>query len=132
MADAAEGKPSVEYRWVNGPTASQEDWDAIEAVLKDRGWSSLNRETTRIRIAEEDGALVGFVVLQLFPHLEPLYVDPAHRGSGIAEQLADDITSFMVEIKARAWEVVADSPHAEKLCKREGMTLVPHKVYRAS
>jgi len=37
----------------------------------------------------------------------------------------------MTEAGARGWISIADSPHAEALCKREGMTLVKSKVYKA-
>ena len=122
---------NITYRWIDGPIATDSDWDLIESVLAERGWTSLNRQTTRILVAEDEGKLAGFLVLQLFPHLEPLYVDKDHRATGLAEELSDRMIKFMTEAGARGWISIADSPHAEALCKREGMTLVKSKVYKA-
>src|SRR6266478_3517741 len=97
----------VTYRWIDGHTATQEEWDAIESFLAARGWMSLARETTpRIRVAERDGKIIGFVVLQMTPQCGPLYVVPKERGTGVADQLADDIISFLIAEKARGWFVV--------------------------
>jgi hypothetical protein len=125
MSDAAD----ITFRWIDGPTASQEDWDRIEAILASRGWMQLARATSRIRVAERDGVLLGFHVLQLMPHAEPLWVKPSERASGLADQLANDMLDFLVEIHARGWIVVADSPHAAKLCEAREMTKIESPVY---
>ena len=122
----------VSYRWVDGITASDADWDRIEAILAARGWMSLNRPTTRILLAEDaEGKLAGFSILQMVPHLEPLWVAPSQRASGLAESLADQMVDFMVSIQARGWMVVAESPFAARLCEREGMVKVEVPVYVA-
>jgi len=118
------------YRWVDGRTASQEDWDKIENILAARGWLSLNRPTTRILVAEDaSGELLGFICLQMVPHTEPLFVRPSQRGTGLAEELADRMLDFMMEIQARGWMVVADNPVAEKLCESRGMVKIESPVY---
>lgn len=121
----------VRYRWVNGWEATKEDWDRIEDILATRGWMSLNPNTSRIRIAEDDDGLVGFHVLQMVPHAGPLFVAPRARATGIADKLADDMLEFLTEVHARGWIVIAESEHAKKLCEARGMTLVEHPVYTA-
>jgi len=116
-------------RWIDGPTASQEDWDAIEGVLATRGWMSLNRLTSRICVKERAGEIIGFHVLQMVPVAGPLYVQPKYRGTGLAAELADDMLSFLVEIQARGWVVFVESAHAAKLCEERGMTKVEQPVY---
>lgn len=122
----------VRYRWIDGPTATDAEWSRIDEILATRGWSSLNRQTSRIRVAEEEtsGKLLGFLVLQLFPHVEPLFVAPSARGSGIAERLADDMVKFLGEVQVRGFELTADSPHAVKLAKDRGLMKVDAPVYR--
>lgn len=126
------GATDVNYRWVDGPTATAEEWERIEGILTTRGWMSLNRPTSRVLIAEDtDGALLGFIVMQLVPHTEPLWVLPSKRASGIAEELADQMLTFMVSVQARGWMVVADNPAAAKLCEQRGMSKVESPVYVA-
>lgn len=120
----------ITYRWVNGIDASQAEWDRIESLLAVRGWMSLNRATSRIRIAQShSGELLGFHVFQLIPSAGPLFVTPSARGSGIAEQLADDMVEFFVESSARGWIVVADNPAAARLCEARGMTKIASPIY---
>lgn len=121
----------VEYRWIDGPTATAEEWDRVEGVLAVRGWMSLNRPTSRILVAEREGELLGFMVMQLVPHTEPLWVRPSERGSGIAESLADQMVEFMFSVQSRGWMVVADNPMAAKLCEARGMMKVDAPVYVA-
>lgn len=121
----------VRYRWIDGPTATDAEWSRIDEILATRGWSSLNRQTSRIRVAENAaGDLLGFVVLQLFPHAEPLWVRPSARGTGVAEQLADDIVGWLMEVGVRGFEVTADTEHAVRLAEKQGMKRVTIPVYR--
>lgn len=117
--------PSIEYGWLAG-----EQLGVLEPILAKRGWASLNKLTSRALCAfAPNGQLLGFLVVQLFPHTEPLYVDPDYRGIGIAEELSDRMVKYMLEIKARGWMVVADSPHAVKLCEERGMRKLESPVY---
>ena len=125
----------VTFQWIDGPDgdgpqpATQAEWDAIDEVCAARGWMSLNRMLTRILVAKRGDEIVGFHVLQLIPHVEPLYVAPSERGTELAAQLADQMVAHLVDVKARGWLVVADSPFAEQLCKERGMKKLKAPVY---
>jgi len=127
---------NVEYVWLDGPSLSDFDWEtqtaAISRVIDARGWMRLNRRTSRILIAEDaDQKLLGFMVLQLVPHTEPLWVLPSMRGSDIAETLVERMIDFMFSQQSRGWMVVADNPSAAKLCEDHGMTKLDCPVYAA-
>jgi hypothetical protein len=119
----------VTYRWVNGWEAVQDEWDHIESVLMARGWMSLNRNTSRILLAELDGEVIAFNVFQALPYVGPLHVDRKLRGTGIAAELADRMLEFLVNIQARGFLTIAESPHSELLCEQRGMTRVEKPVY---
>jgi hypothetical protein len=119
----------VTYRWIDGPTATQEEWDLLDKLLASRGWMSLNRNTSRVLLAEQDGKVVGFHAFQLIPYCGPLYVERKLRGLGLAEILVDKMQDFLTEVHARGYIAVIESPHAEKLCKAHGMEKLPHPVY---
>lgn len=120
----------VRYRWIDGPTATDEEWSKIDEILATRGWTSLNRKLTRIRIAEDATGILGFLVLQHFPHLEPLFVRPSARGTGVAEKLTDDMIEFLRGVESRGFEVTCDSAHAVKLAEAVGLRKVESPVYR--
>jgi GNAT superfamily N-acetyltransferase len=121
---------AITYRWIEGIDATDADWSRIEEIGAARGWMELGRQTTlRVLLAERDGEIVGFCVLQMLPHLEPLFVDKSVRGTGVAEELADRMVEWMHEIKARGWMTVAEHPAAKLLCEREGMHRMDAPVY---
>lgn len=45
--------------------------------------------TGRAVVAKEDGKIIGFVAMQLLPHLEPIFVAKDHRGSGLADTMVE-------------------------------------------
>lgn len=108
------------------------DWDAIEAILAERRWMSLNRETTpAVVLAERNGMIVGFFVLQMIPHTEPMYVAPDERGSEVAGTLADLMLEFLQRSDARGWMLVAENSFVERMCRQRGMIRVESPVYVA-
>lgn len=119
----------ITRRWLDGVNATDEEWSKIDEILATRGWPSLNRPTSRIRLAEEDGKILSFLVVQLFPQVGPAWAAPSVRGTGIAAELADDMVQYLMDAQCRGWMVVADNPHAEKLARDRGMTRLESPVY---
>jgi hypothetical protein len=113
--------------------ATDDEWDRIEGLLAARGWMSLNKNTTRILVAEdsEDGSLLAFSVLQMTPQIGPLWVRASARGKDIAETLADKTLEFLVTVPARGWFAIADSPVVKDLCEKRGMHELKSPVYIA-
>lgn len=121
---------ALTFRWIDGPVATDDDWDKIEHILAARGWMSLNRNTTRILVAETpDGKIAGFQTLQLVPHTEPLFVAPSQRGTGLAEELTERMYAFLTEVHVRGFVAIAESRFAEELCEKHGMKKVACPVY---
>lgn len=120
----------VTYRWIDGPTASDEDWNRIDGILATRGWARLNRPLTRILVAEDAaGTLVGFFTVQAVVHAEPLWVRPSARGGEVARELADQMHKFLVDDGVRGWVLVADSPVAARMAVQHGMHKIESPVY---
>jgi hypothetical protein len=122
--------PDIEYRWLQG-----KDLDLLEPTMAERGWTALNPNTARAIAAFDKSngdRLVGFLVLQLFPHLEPMFVEKelrGHQGGEIALSLLAHMREFLDEIKIRGFMCVADSAVIEGLCKERGMRKVDSPVY---
>lgn len=119
----------VSYRWVDGPNATQEEWDKVDAILASRGWLSLNRNTTRLLIAERDGEIVGLNTLQFVPHIGPLWVKPSERGTLMTEELVEKMLNFLSEAQARGFVVISESSYVSKTCESIGMSKVEGPVY---
>lgn len=136
MADAEQDDPNaIRFEWLDGPEsqgprrATEEEWAAIDEILARQGWMSLNRMLTRVLVAYRGEEIVGFHVMQLLPHAEPQWVDMSERGSGLSQQLADQMVGFLEGVKARGWMVLATNKHAEKMCQDHGMKKIDATVY---
>jgi hypothetical protein len=119
----------ITYRWIHGPLASTEEWDSIDMILAARGWTPWNKQTTIVLVAEDEEGIAGFLPVQLFPHVEPLWVRPNKRGTEVAEQLAKKVIEFMHSIEARGWISVASDKNVAEMCERQGMKKVEQPVY---
>jgi hypothetical protein len=123
----------VTYRWLDGPTLTDAEWakemERIDPVLATRGWASLNKNMTRILIAEDESGKMAFHVFQMVGFCGPLFLPPSMRGTGVAEELADKMFQFLGEMRARGWIAIANSPHAAVLCEKYGMDKLTTPVY---
>jgi len=135
---AEQEQDEIRFEWIDGPDnerglrpATKAEWERIDDLCLVNGWPSLNRTLTRILVAFRGEEIVGFHVMQFFPHAEPMWVDESERGGSLAGSLADQMVKFLRDVKCRGWLVIADSPHARKLCEERGMTRVKSPVYIA-
>jgi len=123
----------MNLRWINGALISEEEWtretEEIERILVVRGWASLNKNTSRVLVAEDDGGLKGFYVLQMFPHVEPLWVAPSQRGTTLANDLADTMLEFLISVRARGWMLIAENSLVERMALERGMKKLEYPVY---
>jgi hypothetical protein len=118
----------ITYRWVDGATASDEDWSRIDKVAAARGWMSLSRDFSRILIAER-GEEFGFLTFQALPYLGPLYVSPRLRGSGAAAGLVNRMMTELHASHARGFVVIAESMHTARMCEELKMERVEYPMY---
>lgn len=118
----------MKIRWL----ASGEILEHINPVMAQRGWAALNLETCRVLAAfDEDGHIVEFFVLQLFPMLGPLLrIDNEKRDAGeTTRELAKQMYDYLLAEDARGFMAIAESPVTQRLCERFGMTKFEAPVY---
>lgn len=103
--------------------------DALLPVLKQAGMALAYPQLAEPIVAKVNGEIVGFAFAQLLPHLEPVYVLPLFRGTGIAEELVRRAMAIIEKTGAERYMCVAQNPFAEKLCKQLGMRAVLGTLY---
>lgn len=123
---------SLTFRWLT----NEEIDDLANPAMVAQGWAALNinesNPTCRVLGAfADDGTLVEFFVLQLYPVLGPLLrTDKSSRDGGeTSRTLASLMDDFLAESEARDFMVVANSPVSERLCARFGMEKLAVPVY---
>ena len=114
----------IDYRWLE-----PEEMGLIEPVLEKMNAISINREQSRVVGAFDGERLIGFFVMQLVPHLEPLYVDPDYRNGTVALNLVMEMVQFMKDCNARGAILVAEHPGVEKIAEHFGMERITHPLY---
>ncbi len=119
----------ITKRWIDGQTATKKEWKEIDAILAARGWMSLSRECSRIRVAEREGKIIAFFVAQMIPYCGPVYVSPKERGTGLAGELGDEMFESLKEVGARGWIIIAENPYIPALCEARGMHRLSFPVY---
>lgn len=119
----------MDYRWLS----QQEIADFVNPVCLQRGWAQLNicdQQPTCCCIgAFEEQALVGWIVLQLFPMVGPVWCDVDHRDGTVSRELAAQMYQFLTQSDARSFMAVCESPVSERLCERLGMVPLKDPVY---
>jgi hypothetical protein len=86
-------------------------------------------ETAKAIVAEVDGKVIGFGVLQQLPHGEPAWVDPEYRGNGIGKEIFSRVNVLMDQLGAKWWVACSTSEASERLCRDAGMTEIPGKLF---
>lgn len=114
----------ITLKWLDGP-----DLAALEPILFSLGAMSLNHDTSRAIVAYDGDRIVGFFVMQLIPHLEPLYVDPEFRSSSVAVILVEGMVQFMKDVNCRGAMLVAEHPGVAKIAEHFGMERITYPLY---
>lgn len=114
----------MEYKWLEGPDAAKQ----LNPICFEKGWPGFNELTSRAIVAHEDGRIVAFLALQLFPMLGPGYMEK--DGSGVVfRHLLKEMEKFLEETQARGFMVVCENPLIAGLCERFGLKKLEHDVF---
>ena len=98
----------------------------LEPICAEMNWAL---PTGRAVVAKEDGKIIGFVAMQLLPHLEPIFVAKEHRGSGLADTMVEIAAADMEMSGIAHFMSVVRNDQSKRLAKVLGMELVPGEVY---
>ena len=107
------------------------DAGLLELARTVAGDSGEGRDQGSIYVAEEDGRLIGFAVMDWkwastagarVAHLEDLFVDPDARGKGVADALIARCAERCRElgISSLGWMTAPDNHRAHKVYDRSG------------
>lgn len=107
-----------------------DEWISLRPTFVEQGSDLPHPEFARILVAERDGTRIGFLVIQLVPHLEPIYVEEASRGTGVSLALAKAAQAqFPAGIHYYAF---VPNPTIEALAIQAGLTKRPWAIYEGT
>lgn len=112
---------NVEIREVYGQAAV----DLLSPLLRARKWRIPPPGLLMAKVAFDGEDVVGFVLYQLIPHTEPLWVAPKYRGTGLAAELADEAVKFADAVGA-GYMCLSSSPAVVEIAKEHKMREITH------
>ncbi|WP_225334179.1 GNAT family N-acetyltransferase [Halomicrobium urmianum] len=96
----------------------------VAAVLsEDAVRERVEGDANRIRVAEEEGEVLGFADVEVGDHaiLRWLHVEPGHRGQGAGTALVEDARDVAAEgDSALIGTVLAEDPEGDQFCEQFG------------
>lgn len=106
-----------------------EDWELLEPIFRAYGTMLPDPRLAQIAVSEDDdGQIVGFLVCQLIPHLEPIWVHPEYRGGSVC---IPDLVKTVTENLRPGTGLYAFAPSQAigALCESVGMQPLPWRTY---
>lgn len=106
-----------------------EEWHRVEPLVVDRREWLPSPEVARILVSEDaQGEIEGFIVIQLVAHIEPIWVHPQQRGTGLWKELvASAQEQFPPGVNYYAF---TPSPALERMAEQSGLTKLPWSIFR--
>ena len=123
----------MKTKWLNGIEAVETINPLIEKRNRENPlampWSLLNDKTSFAVAAFEEEFVIGYICLQLFPFLGPMFVEQIACNGEVSKMLVDEMAKVMADMQARGVMVVCESPVTERMCKARGMKRIEFPVY---
>jgi hypothetical protein len=109
-----------------------ERYSELEPIFEEYGGTLPNPDTSYVIVAEEDGEILAFWVVQAQVHIEPFWVSPAARGrSGLfAKQMIPHILAALKADGAEEFFAFAPDDAIFDYLARLGLEPLPWVVFR--
>lgn len=120
------GGKVITYRWL-----SPDEAETLRTVFEENGGDMPRPDLSAIYGAfTDEGQLVGFHVLQLVPHAEPMWIHPEWRAKVNWRKFQEGIETLFDKQSGGEYYIFPGDERIAKLCKRGGMEEVPLKAYK--
>ena len=115
------------YRFLNA-----EEYPILNRLFEIQGLGPVpNPKISAIAVAQDDkGVIKGVLVMQMVPHIEPLWIDESARGGVNTGRLIHMTENCVKELGCKVF-VTTESPieNVNRLCDITGMTKIAGGVY---
>lgn len=118
--------PAVNYRFL-----PESEWHKLEAIFDEYGSQPPAKGLGKIAIAEDNGQIVGFVVLQLVLHAEPLWIREDHRQTDTVSwrRLLNMVGECAAQIGKEYYVFIPDE-RAAHIAKVAGLSPLSWRIWR--
>jgi GNAT superfamily N-acetyltransferase len=135
--DSTNVKSAAVARFLDAPqeviyrVIENEELLKLRPLFDTLGWALPDPDFAKAVVAEADGLILGFGIVQFITHAEPMWVHPSVRGSGLAEGLADKMCHYIEEDCHIKKYISCAKPgsFAARLCENRGYVASPATMY---
>ena len=105
------------------------EFEKVVHIFEEQGSRPPDPHSGFILVGEEQGEIVAFMVGQLIPHSEPIWVHPDYRKSGIAKSLLPNFDIVAKDIGWPYYLAVVDNSIIERMATEHGLTPMSGAIY---
>jgi hypothetical protein len=114
---------------MNYRTLPPDEWNKLSSVFTRYGGKLPHPSAAIIIVAEEGGSIIGFVVLQVVNHLEPVWLDPQNKRARHALSTLVHMAEARIPNGGDYYAFSADD-HVSDLCKAFGLEEMDHRCFK--
>jgi ribosomal protein S18 acetylase RimI-like enzyme len=126
----AQVQEEVHYRVV-----AEDELVRMKPLFDQLGWATPDPNLAKVVVVEaglgKDAIILGFCAVQYVTHMEPFWIHPNMRGSGVAEALMENAVHYVehdCNIKKYV-SIAKPGSFGARLCEANGMVPFPGQVY---
>jgi hypothetical protein len=107
------------------------EWAKLDGTPLEPVRAQMSPDTTEVLVVEdESGKVVGTWMLVLMPHLEAMWVDPAHQGkASVLRKLLSRMFAYLEEMKVPQVLTHASGPVVDAYLHKLGGTPIPGRAF---
>jgi hypothetical protein len=125
MASVSIAVQALSYRLLK-----PEEFDRLKFIFQPRGLPLPDPLIERVAVAEENGQIVGMMILRLLPLVDGLWVEPQHRGGAIDyNELLNIVEEPVRAVPGSRCYTLISGKHTEHIAERSGYKPVNMRVF---
>lgn len=107
-----------------------EEFHRLKFIFEPRGLPLPDPSIERVAVAEENGQIVGMMILRLLPLADGLWVEPQHRGGAIDyNELFNIVEEPVSAIPGARCYTLISGKHTERIAESAGYKPVNMRVF---
>lgn len=133
--DIAEKAQAVKAEAIRYRVVSNEEMEILAPLFAKLGWPMPEQEFAKVVVAEagegKDAVIIGFQVVEFIVHAGWLWVHPALRGEGVAEEISRQTVHYIEnDCKIKRYICTAKpGSFGSRIAVANGFKLVPQEMY---
>jgi hypothetical protein len=107
-----------------------DEWDKLAHITAFGDKPFPSPFTARVIVAEQEDRIVGLWVAQTQVHIEPVWIDAAHRSSTLPKRMFNKLLELLDSCSLKSAFCFADRPEIADYLGRLGLVELPYRTFQ--